>query len=260
MTRAGIFKKGMQLTLSQDMAYKWNFLITVIATMFKDFIGPLIIILIYTSTSGIPGWSLYEFLLFQGTLTLVFGFGHFAFVQIPAKVISGVRRGTFDKYLLKPVDTLFYLTAIATDWDGLGQVAVGLALIIFAFIKLNLAISLNFWIYVLLILVAFIFQYAIMVLISALTFLIVQSWALLDLFFKISDFARYPSSVYGVGLRFMLTFFFPIAISAYYPSIVLINGFSIKLLLEAVIPVFVFFILSLYVWKLAMRKYTSAGG
>ena len=256
-----IVKRAIIMRVSEDLAYKWNFFIKFIAMMLQDFIGPLVILLIYTTTAGIPGWSFYEFILFQGTLTLVFGLGHLFAVMIPVEVMHSVRKGTFDKFLLKPINTLVYLTASAFDWDGLAQILVGVSLIIFAFVKINLTVlSSNFVLYLLLILVGFLFQYAMMILISALTFLWVQSWALLDLFFKLTDFARYPSGIYGGSLQFFLTFLFPIAISAFFPVEVLLRGFNAILLLKVIVPVIAFFIVSLFLWKLAMRKYTSAGG
>ncbi|MBT3304267.1 hypothetical protein HN592_04110 [Candidatus Woesearchaeota archaeon] len=256
-----IIKRAMIMRISEDFAYKLNFFIKFFAVMLRDFIGPLVILLIYTTTAGIPGWSFYEFILFQGTLTLVFGFGYLFAVMIPVEVMHNVRTGTFDKFLLKPLNTLVYLTASSFEWAGLAQILVGIALIVFAFIKLNLTVlSSNFVLYLILIFFGFLFQYAVMILIAALTFLWVQSWALLDLFFKLTDFARYPSGIYGSSLQFFLTFLFPVAISAFFPVEVLLRGFNTILLLKIIVPVLAFFIVSLLLWNLAMRKYTSAGG
>lgn len=256
-----IIRRAAGMQLSRDMAYKWNFFIKLGATVVQDLIGPLIILLIYSTTSGIPGWSFYEFILFQGTLTFVFGIGHFLFVSIPVETIYNVRNGTFDKFLVQPVNTLIYLTASAFDWDGISQVFVGIFLVVFAFMKLNLAVfSVNTLAFLFLVLLGLLFQYSIMVLIGALTFTLIQSWALLDLVFKLTDFARYPSNVYGLSIQFFITFLFPIAISAFYPVQALLHGFNLIFLLKASIPVILFFAFSLWLWNIGIKKYTSAGG
>jgi len=243
------------------MAYQYNFFIRTFAILLNDLIGPAIILLVYTNTSGIPGWSLYEFLLFQGTFTLVFGIGHVFFIMIPAEVIRHVRKGKFDTILLKPYNSLVYLTSIAFDWDGFGQLFAGLALVIFALIKLKISIfSLNFLAYILIILFALIFQYSIMILVSALTFLIVESWAIFDLVNRFTDFARYPTDVYSPGIRFFITFLFPVSICAFIPATILLKGINMILIIKIAIPVILFFFFSLYLWNLALRKYTSAGG
>jgi ABC-2 type transport system permease protein len=265
MTRAlltlKVLRKASGMNMSREMAYKWNFFIKMGATLLQDFIGPIIILLIYSTTSGIPGWTFYEFLLFQGTLTLVMGVGHFLFVGIPVEVIHNIRNGTFDKYLLNPVNVLVYLTVIAMDWDGLAQVFSGIVLLVIAFAKLNIAlISYGMLAYAILVLLAFLFQYAVMILVSALAFLMIQSWALLDLFFKLADLARYPSNVYGSGVQFFITFLFPVSISAFYPAQALLNGFNLLPVLKVGIPVIIFFLFSLWLWKAAMKKYASAGG
>jgi len=53
---------------------------------------------------------------------------------------------------------------------------------------------------------------------------------------------------------------FPLAISAFYPSIVLIQGATPKIMLTALIPIAVFLVVSVLLWNRAMKSYTSAGG
>ena len=105
-----LFAKSTALRLSSEMAYKWNFWIKTFAIIVGDFIGPLFILLIYTTTSGIEGWTFPEFILFQGTLIFVIGFSHVFFSFIGVQVIDMVRMGKFDAILVKPYNPLLYLT------------------------------------------------------------------------------------------------------------------------------------------------------
>lgn len=256
-----LFFKSWALDISSQMAYKANFVTKILSLMLMDIVGPLIILLIYTNTAGIPGWSFEEFILFQGTMTLVFGFGHAFIVMMPARVLEDVREGHFDKHLIKPFNTLTYFLFSSPDIDGFAEVFVGLALISWAFAKLGLSIlSLNFLVYLLLILVAFLFQYAVMITISALAFLFVKSWALFDILFTLSNFARYPLNIYSSGFVFFLTFLFPIAVSAFYPVEVLLRGLTFLNLVKVVLPVVAAFCISIWFWNRAMKKYSSAGG
>ncbi|MCG2717968.1 MAG: ABC-2 family transporter protein [Nanoarchaeota archaeon] len=243
------------------MAYKTNFAIKMLAFIIMDMIGPLVALLIYKNTAGIPGWTFEEFILFTGTLTLVFGFGHAAVIMMPARIIDDVRQGHFDKHLLRPFKSLTYFLFSSPDIDGVAEITVGLILVSWAFVKLGLTVfSWNFLIYIFLIIIGFIFQYAVMIMISALAFLFVKSWALFDVFFTLTNFARYPLTVYGGGITFFLTFMFPIAISASYPADALLNGISGFGILKIVLPVFLFLFVSVWFWNMAMKKYSSAGG
>jgi len=256
-----IWYKTFALELSSDLAYKWNFIIKCFAIMFVDFIGPLIAILIYSSSSGIPGWTFEQFIFFTGTFTLIFGLNHFFFVSFPIRVISNVRNGDFDQFLLKPFNTLLYMTFSAWDLDGIAEVLVGAGLIIWALPQLGITFAFwnVFW-YIILILFGLLFQYSIMVMISAISFLVVKSWGLFDLFWGFTKFARYPLNIFGVSAQFIFTFLFPVAISAHYPALALMNGATAWGLLKIILPVLGFFGFSLLLWHFAMRNYSSAGG
>lgn len=253
--------KMLQIQINKDFAYKANFIITVLGAMIGDLVGPLLAIIIYSTTPGVPGWTLDQFLLFQGAYILVFGIGHAFCVGFFFMVYEAVERGEFDKYLLKPYNSWLYLMSMSIDWDGLPEVLFGAALSIYAMIKLDVSImSIGFLYYLILIAAGALFQYTMFTLIAAGSFMVVKNEALLQMFFKLSDFARYPLSIYGLGLRFFLTFLFPIAVSSFYPAEALIHGISFADLMIAVLPAIAVFVLSLWVWSKTIRHYSSAGG
>ena len=253
--------KSIGLELSADMAYKTNFFIKCLAVWTYDFVGPIVALLIYSTTLGIPGWGLYEFLLFQGTVTLVFGFGNTFAWSMTYKVIESIRDGEFDKYLVKPLNTLFYLFTESINSEGFAEIFAGCAIVVFAMAKLGLSLfSLDFLLYLVLVLAGFAFEMAISILVSSAAFLVVKSEALMNLYFKISDFARYPLNVYSGGVRFFLTFIIPLGVSSFYPATILLKGATSVLLLSTILPVFVFCAVSILLWNHAMKKYSSAGG
>jgi len=180
---------------------------------------------------------------------------------LPFEVIHAIREGEFDIHLVKPYNTMLYMLAISFDMDGLAEVLVGLAIITYSMIKLNLSVlTLGFLMYLVFIIAAFFVQIAVMVLVSSLAFLVVKSDALMHLYFKISDFVRYPVTVYHISIVFFLTFFLPLAISSFYPATALLKGVSLLTALTVLAPVVLFVAVSVFLWNLAMKSYTSAGG
>jgi len=251
--------KNLALELQKEMIYKLNFFLKVVGLVLADIVAPLITLLIYRSTPGIPGWTFEEFILFQGSFILVFGLSHMLFMGFPARVIEAVRDGSFDKYMVKPINPLLQLTLMSWDIEGAAEALTGLGLVIWSMGKVGVALP-NVLLYIPLVLLGCLFIYSLMVMIAALAFLVVKSWALYDIFFKLSDFGRYPITIYEGGLRFILTFIFPIGVVAFYPaeSVLVTQGW--QLLTHVVIPIGGVFLLSLLLWRQAMRKYTSAGG
>jgi len=256
-----LLKKTFSMELSSELAYKINFIIKSLGLIILDLIGPIIMLLIYTISSGIPGWRFEEFILFHGTFVFVIGLSHSLFFVFPLQVIENVRNGTFDKFLLKPFNPLLYLTFSSVDIEGFAEVFVGLALVLWAIIKLNIIIfSFNMMGYILLIIMALIFLYSLMVLISSLAFLFVKSFGLFDLLFKILDVGRYPMNIYGFEMKLIFTFILPIAVISFYPASVLLGTLSFLSLVEILTPVIVFLIFSIVMWNFAIKKYTSSGG
>ncbi len=249
------------ISFAEEFAYKGNFIIKSIASLFWDFVGPLVVLLIYRSSSGIPGWSFEEFLLFQGTFTLVFGVAQMLFYDLAYVVLYMIRRGKFDFILTKPANTLLYLATTNVNIDMLAKIFVGLFLIIYSVIKLHISlISINAILYLFVISLGLAAQFGFIVLVCALGLLFVNSFALMDLLFKLSDFVRYPLSVYNAGLQVTFTFLLPLAVSSFYPAEVLLRGTTLSSLIYVTLPVIGFLVLSVWLWSIGLKKYTSAGG
>ncbi|OYT32376.1 hypothetical protein DRJ22_01610 [Candidatus Woesearchaeota archaeon] len=256
-----LYLKGFSIDLSREMIYKGNFLVKALAFVLTDFISPIFALLVYAATPGIPGWSFYEFILFQGTLVIVLGLGHLFVLVLPFDTIEAIDRGEFDKFLVKPFPPLLYLLSQSVLVEGVIEFFAGVVITGFAFFHLGInLLSLKFLVFAGLIFLGVLFQFAVMILVSALAFLVVKSEALMNLYFKLSDFARYPLTVYPFGLKLFLIFLFPVAVCSFFPAEILLRGVDLKLLFLAVVPVLAFFGVSVFFWNLAMRKYASAGG
>lgn len=254
-------QKAAALDLSRELAYKGNFIMKCLAFAITDFIGPVLTLIIYSTTMGISGWSFHEFLLFQGSLIIVFGLGHLFVLALPYDTIRSIDRGEFDKYLTKPFHPLLYLITQSVLVEGVVEVMSGVVIAGFALYKLGISVfSLNLLGYLVLLFCGLLFQASVMIFVSAMAFIFVKSDALMNLYFKLSDFARWPLQVYGPFLQFFLVFLFPVAVSSFFPAQILINGMSAPFMFKAMIPVLTFFALSVIFWNHALRKYTSAGG
>ena len=261
MRFARLEAKAAAMDLSRELAYKGNFLMKGVAFVITDFIGPILTLLIYSTTLGIPGWTIYEFLLLQGSLIIFSGLGHLFVLALPYDVIRAIDKGEFDKYLIKPYPPLLYLITQSVLVEGLIEMFAGVFIVAVAMWNLSITVfSVNFLLYVGIVLFGLLFQAGVMILISSLSFLFVKSDALMHLYYKLSDFARWPLTVYSPLLKLLLIFLVPVAISSFFPAKVLLDGFSASLLWQAFLPVLAFLAVAVWCWNMAMRRYASAGG
>lgn len=260
MTYLRLVWRCMKIWILKDFAYKGDFFIKVFSVAFTDLIMPLMTFFIYNLTRGIPGWSLDELLLFQGTLIFVLGLARVFSYHFSWWTLDAINWGNFDQYLLKPYSTLLYLLALTVDHYGLAEVATGLVFIIYSAVKLNIGFfSFDALMYVLFIIAGFVVILSSQIIIASMGFIAVKTEALMQLHNKLTDLARYPLNVYDFGIKFFLIFLFPMAVSSFVPAEVLLRGFAPKMLLY-LIPVAIYFSLSLWLWNSAMKKYSSAGG
>ena len=250
----------MKIWMLRDFAYKGDFFIKMFSTVFSDMVMPLTSVFIYTASRGIPGWSLEQLLLFQGTLIVIFGLARTISYAFSWWVLDSINWGNFDQYLLKPYSTLLYIMALTVDHYGIAETLSGVLLVIYAMTKLKITVlTFNMLAFMLFVTAGTSVIVASQIMIASMGFLAVKSEALLTLHNKLTDFARYPLNVYGMGIKFFLIFLFPMAVSSYVPAQVLLHGFTANTLLY-LIPVAAYFYLSIWLWNSAMKKYSSAGG
>jgi ABC-2 type transport system permease protein len=82
-------------------------------------------------------------------------------------------------------------------------------------------------------------------------------WSILDTVF---EFTRYPLTIYGGFLQFVLTFILPFSLSSFYPVEALLGRLNMWLLVPITGASILFVLFSTMMFKLGLKKYTSAGG
>jgi len=254
-----IWARGFSLSMSSQLAYRTSFVLLVFSLIFSRLIGPIITLLVYNASQGIPGWTLLEMILFQGVAVFVFGFSHAFVGGIAWTTQEMVNEGEFEMVLLRPFYILANVASRAIDFHGITDILVGLTLIIFALIKLHL-IGWMLLAFALLILLALIFIFSLNVIVASLSIIFVQVEALDNIVGSVAQFSGWPITIYPGGVKFLLTFIIPVAIASYWPASVLLGKEPLLNIVLAIIPVFVFFIFSMWFWTVALKKYQSAGG
>ncbi len=252
---------NFKLEIASDMAYKFNFFTHIIGNLISGFVGPLMSTLIYSTTAGLPGWSYWEFILFQGTFLLTWGLAHSFIIGVINVTIDNVRNGTFDKILLKPFRPFGYLLASAINLDDLATVALGGVIVAVASSKLQAAFSVsNVLIYLLMIFFALIFILALVALVASMSFFVVKSWGVWSIFETISEFSYYPLTVYSPGIMFVLSFILPAGLASFYPASALLGKMDLNIVWKLAVSVFAFLVVGLLAWHNAIKRYSSAGG
>ncbi len=261
MNTAKVWLKFAAITMQHEMAYRWNFMIKLIADGFFSFVQPIMTAIIYLNSNGLPGWSFGQILLLQGIGTIAYGISATIFGRFADHTIQDVRNGLFDMKMTRPAHPLLYQLATSCSLENSAALISGVVIAIYAAGLLDLTLSLwNFLAFLFILFLSQIFLFSLEVLVASLGFLVVKSFILLDFFYSLTNVGDYPISIYG-GLGMMLfTFVFPIGLASFYPASAILGRLSLTTLIELAITAFAFLGFSLILWRLGIKKYQSAGG
>ena len=172
-----------------------------------------------------------------------------------------VYNGDFIKYCFRPINLFFYYESEVFDAKGLGQFGFGIATLVYAWNKLGLPVTFFSIIKtVIFAITASLFMMAMQNAAAATCFWIDRSFYVLDLTFRLREYAKYPVTIFNPVFRFLFTFLFPIAFIAYYPSLVILRPDKVPMLswISPVIGV-LWFYMSYRIWMRGARKYNGTG-
>ncbi|MDD3469430.1 MAG: ABC-2 family transporter protein [Thermoguttaceae bacterium] len=260
-------------SLVRDMTFRANFLIELVASVSWMFMHLAFWLLVfhYTPSIGVgTGWGRYEFFLFIATTLLIQSLTQTFFLSNADTFTELVRSGDLDMLLVKPLDTQFLISFRQVKWASLGNFFLGLLLlwVSFTHIAIHPTIA-SFVLYPFYILCGVAIFYGMMISLAATSVWMGRNATLLDFWFYLTNFSRYPSEIFsggafGKGVRFVLTFLFPVLLVANVPARLIVKPLAPETPLEAAMPLIGLAVAILAVaisrrfFQYALRFYRSA--
>jgi ABC-2 type transport system permease protein len=256
----------------RDMTFRANFiidLVTWVAWMLMNLVF-YILIFRYTPEIGVnTGWEKYPFFIFVATTLLVNSIVEMFFMMNMDELSELIRTGSLDFALLKPIDTQFLVSLTKTDWSAVGNFLLGLVLLIYSLLKIGYMPHLwEITLYPIYIICGVAIYYSLMVAMAAASVWLGRNLTLLDFWFSLTMFSRYPMEIYqgrlGAPIRRGLTFVVPILVAVNVPARFMVRSLSPRNFQDWLLPMFTILaaIASLAVARLifnrALASYRSA--
>lgn len=258
-TALRIHLEGIRIALANRMAYRGDFFITVTILFVSEFIGPLVIYLVYSTGSSFPGWNLYEVLLIQSIFLIARGVAFPLFFGMVWKTLRSVREGTFDLLLIKPQPVLYLSIATAFDVDGLGKLLGGVILLAVSLSHLPSPSWLEWLQFAALLILSILILFSGMLLMAASVIRWVGNSRVYEVFDCVTAFGQYPRSIFSQSFQTVLSFVVPIAMLGFFPASVLLGKPAAGVGWASLVCI-AFFLFCLLFWNRMLRYYTSAGG
>lgn len=248
----------LRVSLMTGLQYRASFVAELVTGLLSTVAVVLPLLVVYTHTTEVAGWTRPEAMLVTGFFMVFAGLvGTFVEPNLGA-VVDGVRDGGLDYLLVKPVDAQLAVSLRTMDpaqiWEVIGgAVVLGYALghvptptagAVVAAIAMQVAGLAG--------------MYGLWILVVCTSFWFVRVDNLRFLLSSVSDTGRWPVSVYRGWVRLLLTVVLPVALVTSWPAMALLGRLDGALAAQALAVAAGMLALSRWLWKRALRSYSSA--
>jgi len=260
-TASAVLRAFWRLNVVEEMQYRANFIASLVSTVFWLALALLTVALFFSHTTRLGGWSYWEVVALLGVFNALTGVIEAVLRPGVGGLAADVRSGKLDLILTRPVDAQFYVSFRRLDLWRFADVVLGLALTGYALARLGRAPSVfEVLAFAVTLGAAVAVVYAIWVALMSLAFWFVAVENLSVLFDAVYEAARYPVSAYPGALRFLFVYLIPIAWTTTIPASALTGRLGAGTAVGAALVGLVVLLLTRWLWRAALRRYTSAGG
>lgn len=261
-----VFVTFFRNSLMRELMFRANALIALITRLFWFSVQIIMFDLIYRNVDRINDWSREEYFGFMATGMLINAIVETFFMPNCARFSELIRTGDLDFVLLKPIDSQFLVSLEKMELAMISQILFSTGLLVYSVRSANHQVTLpTVVMYVLMIAAAVIFFYSLMIGLASTSVFFGRNQGLLDFWFYVTIFARYPSSIYSGSpaaevFRFLFSYVLPILIVVTVPARVLLG----KTLQPGWLPTLTFvaavtaFFASRTIFHWSLRHYRSA--
>ena len=253
-----IYKTFFVSSFARELEFKANFFAKIAQNVVWIVFFLLIILVVYRNTDSVAGWSRGEAFILAATCFVMNALVSAFFMSLQ-EIPEQVRRGTLDFVITKPVDTQFWVSTRKFNFDQIGTLLAGIAMIVVGTIQAGLHPSLAQWLaYLLLTASSTLLFYAFNMALMTLGIWLVRVDNLWVLGETVMQVARYPLDIYSSGLQRILTFFVPLAFIATVPARQLAKGLDVGMVGIGMAWSLGAFLFARWFWNFALSHYSSA--
>lgn len=242
----------------RELEFRANFFAKMAQQAVWVFFFILILLVVYSRTDRVAGWTKGDALVLAATLFFVEGLwraGFFSLMEFPQQI----RQGTFDFVLTKPVDSQFWVSTRKFNFDQLGTIIGGVGMIVWGVVSAGLSPGLDQWLaYVLLIPCSLVIVYSINIFLMTMAIWFVRVDNLWVLGETVLMAVRYPIDIFGAKLTRFFTYYLPLALIATIPARQLTQGLDLSSLAFGFVYGAIALALTRLFWRFALKSYGSA--
>lgn len=248
-----------QTELQFALEYRANLILGLIEEVVIVGTSLAAVLVLYSHTGAINGWTLGQMIVLLGVYYLVQGAQAFVFETSFERFMEHVRLGTLDFILIKPVDSQFMISTRHVQIPQIGQIVLG-------FIVLGVGVAqvgeqvrvLDGIAFAVTLVCGLALVYSLLLVLSTLSFWFVRVENLLAIFWSFLDAGRFPVDLYPGWLRITLSTVVPIGIAVTVPAQAIAGRLNAGELVLMLVGTVVMWSFASWFWRRGLRSYTGA--
>jgi ABC-2 type transport system permease protein len=248
-----------RIGILNELQYRVNFFLQLLQSLIALATGLVGLSLVFTHTEELAGWSRPELLAVMGVHILMGGFIQALIQPNMEQLMADVREGTLDYALTKPADAQALISVRQIRLWQFVDVIIGLVVLGIAIAQLRGQLGLWHALgFIAALLCGGVMVYTFWLMLTSTAFWVVRVDEMVNLFQGLYAAGRWPVGVYPGWLRTGLTFLVPVAFAVTVPAEALTGRLTVATLLGAAGLALALLLLSRFVWRRGLRRYSGA--
>ena len=266
MNSLRLYRRYCAASIRSQLQFPASFVLLSIGQFLATFIDFIEVWALFRRFDQILGWKLGEIAVFYGIVNISFAFADSISRGFDVFGVEFVKTGNFDRLLLRPRATALQLLGYELRLTRVGRLLQGLMVLLIAMRIVHIDWTFGSVFLLLTTLAGGTALFVgILVLQATLAFWTVESLEIANtLTYGGVQASEYPLDIYSRWFRDFLIFVVPLGCVAYFPVVRLLGhsdrlGAPVWLMDLSPMFGFVFLVVSLGVWRIGVRHYTSTG-
>ncbi len=249
----------LKVNIQMALAYRADTVVNILLNIMWLGWELLSLNIIFSNTTTLGGWGLGELIALLGVFRLVNTLMIALIWPNTEKFNQSIRDGSMDYTILQPVNSMFLVTfSRITVWRIWDLVLAIILIVVGINMAGDITTPLNILTFILLAITGTLIIYSLWIVLIALTFWFTKFDNNVTILQALLDAGRYPSTVYPVWLRVIVTFVIPIAVATTIPLQALRGELEPGRILLFIGVSIIGFWIATKVWKLGLKQYSGA--
>jgi ABC-2 type transport system permease protein len=249
----------IKIGLLNELQYRANFFIQLFQSSLSLAISLAGILVIYSHTETVNGWSSADLLIVVGIFFIIGGVMGFIIQPSMYRLMEDIRKGTLDFVLVRPADSQLQVSLRQVQLWKLVDILMGVIVVGVGLIRAGQQPSLGqLAAFGVMLLAGLGITYSFWFAMATISIWLVRLEDLLHVIENLTEAGRWPVRIYPAWLQFGLTFLLPIAFSITVPAEALTGRLTALVALQTVILAVAMLVGSRWFWQFAIRHYSGA--